>query len=77
MAVNSMPSRLALLYTFKDKTGNESNVNNYRGIPLMPVFSKLFELVLLEICEQFLSCDELLFGYLKRSWMFRNNFYTS
>ena len=35
------------------------------GIILIPVTSKLFELVLLEICEQFLSCDELQFGFKK------------
>ena len=32
---------------------------------LIPVICKLFELVLLEICEQFLSCDELQFGFKK------------
>ena len=43
----------------KDKTGNVNNVNNYRGITLILVISNLFELVLLEICEQFLRSDEL------------------
>ena len=37
----------------------------YRGITLIPVISKIFELDLLEICEQFLSCDELQFGFKK------------
>ena len=36
----------------------------YRDITLIPVISKL-ELVLLEVCEQFLSCDELQFGFKK------------
>ena len=45
-----------------DKTG-DGNVNNYRGITLIPLISKLFELVLIDICEQFLSCDELQFGF--------------
>ena len=49
----------------KDKTGDVKNVNNYRGITLIPVISKLFESVLLEICEQYLSCDELQFGFNK------------
>ena len=49
----------------KDKTGDVNNVNNYRGITLIPIISKLFELVLLEICERFLSCDELPFGFKK------------
>ena len=30
----------------KDKTGDVKNVNNYRSITLIPVISKLFELVL-------------------------------
>ena len=42
-----------------DKTGDGNNVNNYGGITLISVVSKFFELFLLEICEQFLSCDEL------------------
>ena len=32
---------------------------------MIPVISKLFELVLLEICEEFLVCDELQFGFKK------------
>ena len=42
----------------KDKTCDVNNVNNYRGITLIPIIFKLFELVLLEICEEFLVCDE-------------------
>ena len=34
----------------KDKTGNVNDVDNYRGITLSPVISKLFEVVLLAIC---------------------------
>ena len=37
----------------KDKTGDVNNVNNYRGITLIPVISKLFELVLLEYVNNF------------------------
>ena len=36
-----------------------------RGIRLIPLMSKLFQLVLIDICEQFLSCDELQFGFKK------------
>ena len=43
----------------KNKTGDVNNVNNYSGKELSPVISKLFEFVLLEICEHFLICDEL------------------
>ena len=49
----------------KDKLGNVNDVNNYRGITLIPVISKLFELVLLEICEPHLKTDDLQFGFKK------------
>ena len=47
----------------KDKTGNFNDVNNYRGITLSPVISKLFEIVLLEICDDVLHTDSLQFGF--------------
>jgi len=34
----------------KDKMGNFNDVNNYRPITLIPVISKVFECILLEIC---------------------------
>ena len=49
----------------KDKLGNVNDTNNYRGITLIPVVSKLFELVLLEICAPFFITDELQFGFKK------------
>ena len=33
----------------KDKSGNQNDINNYRGITLTSVISKLFELIILEI----------------------------
>ena len=47
----------------KDKTGNISSIDNYRGITLIPVIAKLFELVLLELCGHYLLTDELQFGF--------------
>ena len=47
----------------KDKTGDINNVSNYRGITLIAVISKLFEGVLLEICNEFLQSDHLQFGF--------------
>ena len=35
----------------KDKAADVNSLNNYRGITLIPVVSKLFELIILEICE--------------------------
>ena len=49
----------------KNRTGDVNNANNYRDITLIPAISKLFLLVLIEICEQSLSCDELQFGFKK------------
>ena len=51
----------------KDKLGDVNDVNNYRGITLIPVISKLFELVIIEICEPFLGTDDLQFGFKKGS----------
>jgi len=51
----------------KDKAGNQNDVNNYRGITLTSVISKLFELHILEICEEYLVTHELQFGFKKNS----------
>ena len=45
----------------KDKTGNINDVNNYRGITLSPVISKLFEVVLLSMCNDVLKTDSIWF----------------
>ena len=47
----------------KDKAGNINNVDNYRAITLTPVIAKLFEKVLLLICEDALLTDPLQFGF--------------
>lgn len=49
----------------KDKAGNMNNVDNYRAITLSPVIAKLFETVLLFICEDSLVSDSLQFGFKK------------
>jgi hypothetical protein len=49
----------------KDKLGNVNDLGNYRGITLIPVISKLFELVILEICEPCFHTDDLQFGFKK------------
>ena len=49
----------------KDKTGDVSSLNNYRGITLIQTISKVFELIELEICEQYLITDDLQFGFKK------------
>src|SRR5437899_8105945 len=50
----------------KDKLGNVNDLGNYRCITLIPVISKLFELVLLDIFTPFLNTDDLQFGFKKK-----------
>ena len=47
----------------KDKLGDVNDLSNYRGITLIPVISKLLELVILEMCEPCLQSDDLQFGF--------------
>ena len=47
----------------KDKTGNIDDVNNYRGVTLSPVISKLLEVVLLSLCSYALVTDFLQFNF--------------
>jgi len=54
-----------LIPLLKDKLGNVNDMNNYRGITLIPTISKLFELVLLKVCSSFLNTDDLQFGFKK------------
>ena len=49
----------------KDKTGDPNSLNNYRGITLIQVISKLFDIFLLEYFENVLLTDDLQFD-LKR-----------
>ena len=52
-----------LVPLLKDKTGNSNSLNNYRGITLIPVIAKLFELVVLDLCSEYLTTDDLQFGF--------------
>ena len=38
-------------------------VSNYRGITLSPVISKLFELMIMSLCNDSLQTDSLQFGF--------------
>ena len=49
----------------KDKSGDFNSMDNYRGITLTPVVSKLFEGVLLACCEDQLATDDLQYGFRK------------
>ena len=51
----------------KDKHGDITSTDMYRGITLTPVLSKLFESVLLELYADSLTSDPLQFGFKKDS----------
>ena len=47
----------------KDANGDSSDPSNYRGITLSPCLTQLFEYCLLGKFGNFLSCDDLQFGF--------------
>jgi len=56
-----------ILSLLKNKHGDATDINMYRGITLSPIISKLFEAVLLHLYDEFLSSDSLQFGFKKNS----------
>ena len=50
----------------KDKNGDATSMNNYRGITLSPAISKLFEMCLLEMFDKYLTTSDLQFGFKKK-----------
>jgi len=55
----------------KHKLGDHNKVENYRGITLTPVISKLFESVIFWLTDSKLQTDNLQFGFKKRPWLRR------
>jgi len=49
----------------KDKSGDITDVNNYRGITLCPVISKLFEYCLIHKYDSYMATSDLQFGFKK------------
>ena len=47
----------------KDRAGNINSLDSYRAISFTPIIAKLFESVVLELCGNALSSDELQFGF--------------
>lgn len=50
----------------KNKCGDASSPDNYRAITLIPVISKLFERVILDMSESYLQTDDTQFGFKKQ-----------
>jgi len=51
----------------KNKHGDATDINMYRGITISPVTSKVFESVLLFLYDNFLTSDTLQYGFKKHS----------
>ena len=51
----------------KNLDGDKTSCDNYRGITLRPVVSKLFELVLMNDLQSYLQSDELQLGFKRNS----------
>ena len=49
----------------KDKSADLNDIDNYRPITLIPVISKVYENVMLTLCEDLLQTGELQFGFKK------------
>ena len=50
----------------KNKHGDATDINMYRGITISPVISKVFESVLLFLYDNFLTSDTLQYRFLKK-----------
>ena len=51
----------------KDRHGDQGDMNNYRGITLAPIISKLFEYTLQTLFQHFLTTSSYQFGFKKKS----------
>ena len=59
--------RGAIVQIVKGRQGDLGDMNNYRGITLAPIVSKIFEYVLLSLFGSFLSTSSYQFGFKKNS----------
>jgi len=66
-----MPNRAlvnnAYISLVKDTSGNICDIENYHAITLSPVIAKLFESVLVYLCEESLNTNALQFGFKRNS----------
>ena len=57
-----------ILPLLKNKHGDATDVNMYRGITISPVISNLFESILFRLHDSFLTSDSLQYGFKKNSY---------
>ena len=57
----------SILPLVKDNHGNHSDINNYRGITISPIASKIFEHLLKSMLAPFLLTDARQFGFKKKN----------
>jgi len=53
----------------KDKPGDMASLENYRGITVSLVISKVFELCLLNTFGNYLVSSHLQIGFMKNAWL--------
>ena len=53
----------------KNKHGDATDINMYRGITISPVISKVFDSVLFFLYDNFLASDTLQYGF-KTKWLY-------
>ena len=58
--------KTAIVPIIKNKTGDTSDKNNYRPIALVTAFSKIFELCILSIIENYICTHDHQFGFKKQ-----------
>ena len=51
----------------KDRHGDQGDLNNYRGITIAPIYSKVFEHVLQIMFKDYLSTSSYQFGFKRKS----------
>ena len=60
-------SRGTIIPIVKDRQGDNGDMNNYRGITIAPIMSKIFEYVLQNVFQPFLSTSQYQFGFKRKT----------
>ena len=65
--ISEMTLVSTIIPLIKDKLGDINSSNNYRSIALSSLILKIFDWVILLLCDEHLSTDELQFGYQEKT----------